>query len=132
MKLGLPADIFSSKNMCYKNTSYTSISIFKLNIIILYTFGEEPSFNSRPSETLYLMTAHVYMLIMILKSFILCFYMPMTYMYCYNDTVSRLQNQLNTLEYFCIENGFSVNIAKTKVVVFRNGGQIKRNECFYF
>ena len=49
-----------------------------------------------------------------------------------NDTVGRLQNQLNVLNVFCNENGLKVNLSKTKVVVFRNGGQLRRNERFYF
>ena len=49
-----------------------------------------------------------------------------------NDTVGRIQNQLNVLSTFCCKYGLSVNLAKTKVVVFRNGGSLRGNERFYF
>ena len=49
-----------------------------------------------------------------------------------NDSVGRLQNQLNTLSKYCSENGLLVNLSKTKVVVFRNGGRLRQNERFYF
>ena len=46
-----------------------------------------------------------------------------------NDTVGRIQNQLNGLITSCCKYG--VNLAKTKVVVFRNGGSLGGNERFY-
>ena len=49
-----------------------------------------------------------------------------------NDSVGRLQNQLNVLSTFCLKYGLSVNLSKTKVVVFRNGGRLRQNERFYF
>ena len=49
-----------------------------------------------------------------------------------NDTVGRIQNQLNVLSTFSYKYGLSVNLAKTKVVVFRNGGSLRGNERFYF
>ena len=49
-----------------------------------------------------------------------------------NDTVGRIQNQLNVLSTFCCKYGLSVNLAITKVVVFRNGGSLRGNERIYF
>lgn len=49
-----------------------------------------------------------------------------------NDTVGRLQKQLNVLSQFCAENGLKVNLSKSNVVVFRNGGHLRNNERFYF
>ena len=42
-----------------------------------------------------------------------------------NDTVGRVQSQLNVLEMFCQRYGLKVNMAKTKLMVFRNGGPLK-------
>ena len=49
-----------------------------------------------------------------------------------NDTVGRVQSQLNVLEMFCQRYGLKVNMAKTKLMVFRNGGPLKINEKVYF
>ena len=49
-----------------------------------------------------------------------------------NDSVGRLQTQLNVLSVFCKQYGLSVNLSKTKIVVFRNGGPLRRCERFYF
>ena len=49
-----------------------------------------------------------------------------------NDSVGRLQTQLNVLSVFCRQYGLSVNLSKTKIVVFRNGGPLRRCERFYF
>ena len=38
------------------------------------------------------------------------------------DTVGRLPTQLNSLQSYCQQWGLSVNIDKTKFMVFRNGG----------
>ena len=48
------------------------------------------------------------------------------------DMVGRLQHLINILENVCDTWGFKVNINKTKVVVFRNGGIVKGNEKFFF
>ena len=47
------------------------------------------------------------------------------------DQVNRVQKCLNSLERFCKIWGLHVNMKKTKVIVFRNGGIVKRNEVFY-
>ncbi len=49
-----------------------------------------------------------------------------------NDSVGRLQNQLNVLCTFCNKYGLNVNLSKTKVIIFRNGGPLRQNERFYF
>ena len=49
-----------------------------------------------------------------------------------NDSVGRLQMQINVLGSFCSENGLMVNLAKTKIVVFRHGGPLRRNEVFFY
>ena len=49
-----------------------------------------------------------------------------------NDTVGRLQKHLNSLFEFCSKYGLSVNMNKTKVMVFRNGGVLRQNERWYF
>ena len=43
-----------------------------------------------------------------------------------------MQKQINILENFCETWGTKVNLAKTKVMVFRNGGIVKSNEIFFF
>jgi hypothetical protein len=48
------------------------------------------------------------------------------------DTVGRLQQHLRSLHEFCIKYGLSVNINKTKVMVFRNGGVLRQKERWYF
>ena len=48
------------------------------------------------------------------------------------DSVGRLQTQLNVLSVFCKQYGLSVNLSKTKIVVFRNGGPLRLCEHFYF
>ena len=47
------------------------------------------------------------------------------------DLPGRLQSQLNVLADFCEKWGMKVNFDKTNVMVFRNGGIIKRNELWY-
>ena len=49
-----------------------------------------------------------------------------------NDSVGRLQNQLNVLDTFCKKYDLGVNLSKTKVVTFRNGGPLRCNDRFYF
>jgi hypothetical protein len=48
------------------------------------------------------------------------------------DHVGRVQKILNTLSEFCNKWAMKVNMSKTKSMVFRNGGIIKKNEVFYF
>ena len=48
------------------------------------------------------------------------------------DSVKRLQELLNTLSEFCKKWGLAVNISKTKIIIFRNGGIVKHIEKWYF
>ncbi len=48
------------------------------------------------------------------------------------DTVHQLQKQINILECFCESYGMSVNLRKTKVVVFRRGGCLRKCEKWYY
>ena len=48
------------------------------------------------------------------------------------DQVGRVQKLLNVLSNFCSLWGLQVNLGKTKVMVYRNGGIISKNEKFYF
>lgn len=45
-----------------------------------------------------------------------------------SDTVKGLQSQLNVLSEFCNKYMLSVNVTKTKIVVFKKGGVLARNE----
>ena len=47
------------------------------------------------------------------------------------DHIGRLQKLLNTLHEFCNKWGLNVNMSKTKFMVFRKGGIVKRNEVLY-
>ena len=49
-----------------------------------------------------------------------------------NDTIGIVQSQLNVLKMFCQRYGLMVNMAKTKLMVFRNGGHLRDNEKVYF
>ena len=46
-------------------------------------------------------------------------------------TVKKLQDMINVLEEFCKNWGLSVNVDKTKIMVFRKGGSIRNNEKWY-
>jgi hypothetical protein len=48
------------------------------------------------------------------------------------DQINRVQILLNTLHEFCKKWGLAVNMRKTQAIVYRNGGIVKKNECFYF
>ena len=48
------------------------------------------------------------------------------------DTVGRLQKMINVIAEFCERWGMSVNLAKTSVMVFRNGGPLRLNEKWFF
>ena len=49
-----------------------------------------------------------------------------------NDTVGRLQAELNTLSTFCSNYGLRVNNTKTKIMVFRNGGTLRQSEKWFY
>ena len=46
----------------------------------------------------------------------------------FSDTIEDLQSSLKYLEMFCTKWNLNVNIDKTKLVVFRKGGILNRNE----
>ena len=46
----------------------------------------------------------------------------------FSDTVVRLQRQINHIEQFCKSVDMKINLDKTKIVVFRNGGIVKQTE----
>ena len=48
------------------------------------------------------------------------------------DTIGRLKEMILVLEQFCDKWGMKVNLNKTKVMVFRRGDSIRREEVFYF
>ena len=49
-----------------------------------------------------------------------------------SDSVADLQKKINCLEQYCKDWGLSVNMDKTKAVVFKNGGFIKNCEKWYY
>ena len=58
-------------------------------------------------------------------------------MYAYDistvtGTIGRVQSQLNVLEMFCQRYGVMVNMAKTKLMVCRNGGPSRVNKTVHF
>jgi hypothetical protein len=49
-----------------------------------------------------------------------------------SDTVGHLRNLISRLSHFCKYWGLSINMDKTKVMTFRNGGPLRSNEQWYF
>jgi hypothetical protein len=49
-----------------------------------------------------------------------------------SDTVGRLHKLIDVLSLFCDKWGLSVNMTKTKVIVFHNGGILKHNERWFY
>ena len=48
------------------------------------------------------------------------------------ETVVRLQQQLNLIDRFCRDTGMELNLNKTEIIVFRNGGNLRQNEKWFF
>ena len=48
------------------------------------------------------------------------------------DTSVELQRKLKALESFCQKWGMEVNLAKTKIIVFRNCGKLSSKENFLY
>ena len=48
------------------------------------------------------------------------------------DTVLQLQKQLDVIDKFCDSTGMSINLEKLKVIVFRNGGILRKNEKWFY
>ena len=44
------------------------------------------------------------------------------------DIVRRLQSQINVISSFCSRTGTEINLKKTKIIAFRNGGYLPENE----
>ena len=53
-------------------------------------------------------------------------------MILFSDSVIGLQDMLDTLLLYTCKWGLTVNIAKTKIMVFRNGGFVKDEEIWYY
>ena len=51
---------------------------------------------------------------------------------CFSDTVIRLQRLIDLIAEFCKSVGMKLNLSKTKIMVFRNGGIVKQAEKWYF
>ena len=49
-----------------------------------------------------------------------------------SDTITGLQKQLNILYDYCMESKLVVNIKKTKVMVYKKGGQISKYEKWFY
>ena len=47
------------------------------------------------------------------------------------DTVVQLQRQINAIEDYSNTVGMSINLKKTKVVVFKNGGPLRKSEKWF-
>ena len=51
---------------------------------------------------------------------------------CFSDTIIRLQRLINLIENFCKSVGMKLNLSKTKIMVFRNGGILKHAEKWFY
>ena len=51
---------------------------------------------------------------------------------CFSDSIVRLQQQINCIQRFCEAVGMSLNLLKTKIIVFRNGGIVKEIEHWFY
>ena len=50
----------------------------------------------------------------------------------FGDSVFEIQKKINALEHFCNKWHLRVNVDKSKMMVFRNGGYLKRTEKWWF
>lgn len=50
----------------------------------------------------------------------------------FSDSVIGLQRKLNILSQFCSTWGLKVNLQKTNVIVFRNGGYLRNSEKWFY
>jgi len=48
-----------------------------------------------------------------------------------NDTIGRSQRQLNIMGEFCSKYSSCINMTKTHVIIFTNGGRLRTNEKWY-
>ena len=51
---------------------------------------------------------------------------------CFSDTVIRLQRMIDLIAKFCKAVGMKLNLNKTKIMVFRNGGIVKQIEKWLY
>ena len=51
---------------------------------------------------------------------------------CFADTVVRLKRLIDLIDFFCKSVGMTLNLTKTKIIVFRNGGIIKQMEKWFY
>ena len=51
---------------------------------------------------------------------------------CFSDSIIRLQHQINCIQRFCETVGMSLNLLKTEINVFRNGGIVKEIEHWFY
>ena len=51
---------------------------------------------------------------------------------CFSYTVIRLQRLINLIEKFCNSVGMKLNLSKTKIMVFRNGGILRHTEKWFY
>ena len=51
---------------------------------------------------------------------------------CFSYTVIRLQRLINLIEKFCNSVGMKLNLSKTKIMVFRNGGILRHAEKWFY
>ena len=50
----------------------------------------------------------------------------------FSDTVVQLQRQIDSIAEFSQSVGMKINIDKSKIIVFRNGGVVRRNEKWFY
>ena len=50
----------------------------------------------------------------------------------FSDTVTNLQSRVRHLEAFCNKWKLKVNVEKSKIIVFRNGGYLRQSEKYWF
>lgn len=50
----------------------------------------------------------------------------------FSESIEGLQNLLHELNKYCIAWKLSVNVAKSKIVIFRKGGKVKNDEKWVF
>ena len=50
----------------------------------------------------------------------------------FSDTIIRLQHQITCIERFCLSVDMHLNLLKTKIIVFRNGGVLKQAEEWFY
>ena len=60
------------------------------------------------------------------------YFMQMILFLLVSDTVYNLQHLFNKLALYCDNWGLMVNIEKTKIVVFKRGGKLKKVEKWFY